>query len=164
MSRPRVVSHSVLAVVAIVTVGLAAQAAAPTGRMAGLVAQIEAPRAEVGDSLPGILWALQLPTLLTEARQAGVTEVVVREALEEFRRRGLPAEEAAQVLGEEIAAVHAGAPKDNFGGFVGRQLDAGLRGRALADAIRAEHQARGIGRPGGHEPPGRGAKPKGGRP
>lgn len=164
MSRPRRITHPILAVLAIVTAGLAAQAAAPTGQMAELAAQVAAPQAEVGDSLPGILWALRLPTLLTEARQAGVTEVVVREALQELRRRGLPADEASQVLREEIDAVHAGAPKDNFGAFVGRQLDAGLRGRALADAIRAEHRARGIGRPEGREPPGRGTKPKGGRP
>jgi hypothetical protein len=178
MSRPRTSTHRFPALVALAAAGLAAQAAAPTGQiaglaaqvaaptgqMAGLGAQVAAPRAEDGDSIPGILWALRLPTLLTEARQAGVTEVVVREVLEEFRRRGLPADEAARVIREEVDAVHAGAPRNNFGGFVRLQLDAGLRGRALADAIRAEHRARGIGRPEGREPPGRGTKPKGGRP
>jgi hypothetical protein len=111
-----------------------------------------APPMQVGDSVPAILRALRLPALVTEARLAGVTDSVVREVLDGLRRRGLPADEAAIVVGEEVDAVHAGAPKDNFGGFVQQQLDAGLRGRALAEAIRAEHRARGIGRPEGRPP------------
>ena len=114
-----------------------------------------APLAQVGDASPAILWALRLPALATEARRAGVPEAAVRGVLDELRRRGLPADEAAQVVGVEVDAVNAGAPKDNFGGFVRRQLDAGLRGRALAEAIRAEHRAQGIGRPAGRQPQGR---------
>jgi len=102
--------------------------------------------AQVGDASPAILRALRLPALATEARRAGVPEAAVRGVLDELRRRGLPADEAALVVGEEVDAVHAGAPKENFGAFVQRQLDAGLRGRALAEAIRAEHRARGMGR------------------
>jgi hypothetical protein len=114
-----------------------------------------APLAQVGDASPAILRALRLPALATEARRAGVPEAAVRGVLDELRRRGLPADEAAQVVGVEVDAVNAGAPKDNFGGFVRRQLDAGLRGRALAEAIRAEHRAQGIGRPAGRQPQGR---------
>ena len=99
-----------------------------------------APPMQVGDSVPAILRALRLPALVTEARLAGVTDSVVREVLDGLRRRGLPADEAAIVVGEEVDAVHAGAPKNNFGG------------RALAEAIRAEHRARGIGRPEGRPP------------
>ncbi|MDP2957696.1 MAG: hypothetical protein Q8N53_14820 [Longimicrobiales bacterium] len=106
-----------------------------------------APVAQVDDPTPAILWALRLPALVTEARQVGITEVVVREVLNGLRSRGLSADEAALVVREEVDAVRAGGPKDNFGGFVQRQLDAGLRGRALADAIRAEHRSRGIGHP-----------------
>jgi hypothetical protein len=108
-----------------------------------------APLAQLGDAMPALLRALQLPALVTEARRAGVSETAVQEVLDGLRRRGLPADEAALVIGEEVDAVHAGAPPDNFGAFVHRQLDAGLRGRALAEAIRADHQARGIGREGG---------------
>jgi hypothetical protein len=86
----------------------------------------------------------------------------VSEVLNGLRGRGLSADEAARVVGEEVDAINAGEPKDNFGGFVQQQLDAGLRGRALAQAIRAEHQARGKGRPGGHKPPGRDAGKGGG--
>lgn len=104
--------------------------------------------AQVGDSMPTILRALRLPALGTEARRAGVADSQVRELLDALRRRGLPAADAEAVLHEEVTAVRAGAPKDNFGAFVHRQLEAGLRGRALAAAIRAEHgrQAGGRGR------------------
>jgi hypothetical protein len=108
-----------------------------------------APFAQVGDSMLTILRALELPALVTEARRVGVTEVRVRDVLEALRARGLPAEDAARVVREEIDAIDAGAPRDNFGAFVHAQLDAGLRGRALAEAIRAEHQARDVGRPEG---------------
>jgi hypothetical protein len=113
------------------------------------------PVAQIDVSTPAILRALQLPALVTEARRAGVADAVVRGVLDGLRRRGLPADEAALVIREEVDAVNAGAPKDNFGGFVQRQLDAGLRGRALAEAIRAEHQARGMGRSEGGQPRGR---------
>jgi len=126
---------------------------------------VAVPSRQVVDPWAAILEALRLPGLVTEARQAGVTESAVREVLDGLRRRGLPADEAALVLREELDAVNAGAPKDNFGGFVQRQLAAGLRGRALAEAIRAEHRARGIGRPDGGQPQGRDAtKPKGRKP
>jgi hypothetical protein len=111
-----------------------------------------APMVQVEDAMPAILGALRLPEVVTEARRAGVADSAVRAVLDGLRRRGLPADEAALVVREEVDAVHAGAPKDNFGEFVHRQLDAGLRGRALAEAIRAEHRARGIGRPQGGPP------------
>jgi hypothetical protein len=114
-----------------------------------------APLAQLGSPGPEIIRALGLPALATEARQAGVSEAAVRDVLDALRGRGLPADEAALVVREEVDAVHAGAPKDNFGSFVHRQLEAGLRGRALAEAIHAEHQARGMGRPGGEQPHGR---------
>jgi len=113
--------------------------------------------AQVGDSTPPILRALRLPVLVTEARRAGVNDAPVRGLLEALRRRGLPAADAEVVVHEELAAVRAGAPKDNFGAFVHRQLEAGLRGRALAEAIRAEHEhrARGMARSGDRQPPAR---------
>jgi hypothetical protein len=112
-----------------------------------------------------LLLALRLPAFVTEARQAGVTEAAVQELLNVFRGRGLPAAEAAVVIREEVDAVKAGGSRDNFGQFVQRQLDAGLRGRALAEAIRAEHRARGQGRPEGRQPQGRDTtRPRGRKP
>lgn len=123
-----------------------------------------APLAQVDDSGPAILRSLRLPALVTEARRAGVTDAKVREMLDGLRRRHLPADEAALVVREELDAVHAGARPDTFGAFVHRHLDAGHRGRALADAIRAEHRARGMGHGEDHQPPRRDtAQPKGGR-
>jgi hypothetical protein len=126
---------------------------------------VAAPLPQAADPVAAILDALRLPALVTEARQAGVSEASVREVLDGLRRRGLPADEAAIVLREEVDAVNAGGPKDNFGGFVQRQLAAGLRGRALAEAIRAEHRARGIGHLEGRQPQGRDTtRPKGKKP
>ncbi len=122
-------------------------------RISTLIALLlSAPLMQVDTATEGILWALRLPALVTEARQVGVSEVAVGEVLDRLRRRGLPAGEAAQVVQEEVEAVKDGGPKDNFGAFVQSQLDAGLRGRALAQAIHAEHQARGGGHSEGRKP------------
>lgn len=120
-------------------------------RFLALAALLAAPLGQLGDAMPAILQALQLPVLVTEARRAGVTDAMVRDVLDGLRRRGLPADEAALVVREEVEAVRGGAPAETFGAFVHRQLDAGHRGRALAEAIRAEHRARGL----GHEKGGR---------
>lgn len=123
------------------------------------------PLAQLGDAVPAILRALELPAVASDARQAGVADGLVRDVLDGLRRRGLPADEAALVVRGEVDAVKAGAPADTFGAFVQHQLDQGLRGRALAEAIRAEHQARGIGRPAHRGPPERDTpRPKGRNP
>ena len=102
--------------------------------------------AQDGEATQSILRALRLPALVTEARLAGVPDAQVRGLLDALRHRGLPAADAGSVVHEEVEAVRAGAPKANFGAFVQRQLEAGLRGRALAEAIRAEHGHRGRGK------------------
>lgn len=91
--------------------------------------------------------ALRLPAVAADARQSGVPDSQVSGVLDKIRRRQLPAGDASRVLDEELRAVREGGPTDNFGAFVQTQLDAGLRGRALAEAIRSEHARRGIGRP-----------------
>lgn len=125
---------------------------------------VAAPLSQAEDPTAAMLRTLRLPVVATDAREVGVPEATVRGVLDALRRRGLPAEEAVLVLDEEVAAVHAGGHPDNFGGFVQQQLDAGHRGRALAEAIRAAHRARGIGPPPGRPGHGRdGAGPPGGR-
>ena len=116
------------------------------GRFLAVALLLAAPLAQLGDARPAILRALRLPALVTEARRAGVPEGAVRDILDGLRQRGLTADEAAQAMSEEVDAVRAGAPTNDFGRFVQAQLDAGHRGRALAEATRAEHLARGIGR------------------
>lgn len=119
--------------------------------------------------------ALRLPAIADDARQSGVPDSRVSGVLDQIRRRQLPAGDASRVMDEELRAVREGGPTDNFGAFVQTQLDAGLRGRALAEAIRREHARRGIGRPDNQgqgrqaEPdrgddPGRPAQPGQGRP
>ena len=97
--------------------------------------------------LEQIQGALRLPTIATDARQSGVPDDQVTGVLEQIRRRRLPAGDASRVMDEELRAVREGGPTNNFGAFVQSRLEAGLRGRELAEAIRAEHARRGIGRP-----------------
>ena len=113
--------------------------------LAGLILPPGAPMAQ--DWLDRVLAAAQLPVAAAEAREEGVSNITLGNILEIIRRRGLPAEDARYVLEEEVRVVREGGSKENFGAFVQTQLDAGLRGRALADAIHEEHRRRGMGRP-----------------
>jgi len=119
------------------------------------------------DWLDRVLAAAQLPVMAAEAREEGVSNTSLGNILEVIRRRGLPAEDARWVLEEEVRVVREGGPKENFGAFVQTQLDAGLRGRALAEAIHEEHRRRGMGRPddrrpgdGDNDRPGNDARPE----
>jgi len=137
--------------------------------LASLIVPPSTPMAQ--DWLDRVLAAAQLPVAAAEARREGVANGTLSDILDMIRRRGLPAEDARYVLEEEVRVVREGGPRENFGAFVQTQLDAGLRGRALADAIHEEHRRRGMGKPGDRpndrnddrrgndarpEPPGRG--------
>lgn len=100
---------------------------------------------------------LHLPQTIERARQAGVPDSQVREVLRRTRERGVPAEDAQRAIEMETEAVGRGEKAGDFGKFVQSQIDAGLRGRDLSAAIRAEHARRGIGRPKGE-----GARPEAG--
>lgn len=94
-----------------------------------------------------IMTSSRLPVAAADARDAGVSDAQVRGVLDAIRRSGLPPEDGYRVLEQEVAVVREGGPKENFGAFVQSQLDAGLRGQELAQAIRAEHRRMGVGRP-----------------
>ena len=94
-----------------------------------------------------VLAAALIPGLAVDARAAGAPEKEVAELLEVFRRKSVPASEAKVVLDEQVRSAREHGPVDNFGSFVQARLDEGLRGQRLAAAIRAEHAARGKGRP-----------------
>ncbi|MEZ4236938.1 MAG: hypothetical protein R3F59_12460 [Myxococcota bacterium] len=81
-------------------------------------------------ALPGAAQALR-------ERRVGADEVAL--AVRAARDHGLPAGDAADLLGEGAR----GERLDNFGHFVQTQLDAGLRGQALAQAIHEEKARRG---------------------
>lgn len=89
--------------------------------------------------------AARLPEAAGEARDAGIPEEEVEKVIIEARRRRIPASEVEAVLVESAASARANGPVDNFGAFVQSQLDQGLRGRELAEAIHREHAARGKG-------------------
>lgn len=112
--------------------------------MLALVARAEpAPRLER---------AIELPAVAQRLRDQGVPAAEVTLAVRSAKDHGLPASEATDVL-EEGAK---GEKLDNFGKFVKGQLDAGLRGRELAQAIHEEQAKRGKGGkgPDGEGPPG----------
>jgi hypothetical protein len=104
-----------------------------------------------------------LPRRTDEARRAGVPDSTVRSVLDIFRSRGTAPETVEEILIIETDVVREGGPRENFGAFVQAQLQQGLRGRALSDAIRAEHarQGRGPGARGGRPDD---ARPRGGPP
>ncbi len=81
-----------------------------------------------------------------EAREAGIPDDEVAEVLQGARERGLSPTETEAVLAESTASVEESGPVDNFGAFVQAQLDEGLRGQELAEAIHAEHKAHGKGK------------------
>jgi hypothetical protein len=90
---------------------------------------------------------LSIPQRAAEIRRSGVPDSTLRGVLDILVKQRVPAEEAAVILEEESKAAAEHGPTDNFGAFVQSQLAAGKRGRELAAAIRAEHQARGKGKP-----------------
>lgn len=94
----------------------------------------------------GILQAIALPTVSEILRDRGVPVEEVEATIFGAREKGVPADETAGFLEATARAVEENGPIENFGAFVQAQLDAGLRGHELAQAIRAEHARRGIGR------------------
>lgn len=113
----------------------------------GADAQADTTRSGIDTAMESIFGSLALPGVATEAREAGVADATIVEVLERMRRTGVSAADAEEILVQEVEVVRAGGPVGNFGAFVQSQLDAGLRGRPLADAIRAEHRRMGIGIP-----------------
>lgn len=97
-------------------------------------------------SLDSVMRILRLPRTTTEARTKGVPDSQVGGILDVLRRSKVSAGDAEEILRGEVEATAAGQPTDNFGAYVQAQHRAGLRGRALADAIHAEQARRGVGR------------------
>lgn len=126
-SRPRGLASALLVALGLVALPLSAQQETPP------------------DSTDFIRTIL-LPRAAEILREQGVPEEEVREVVTGAREQGVPPAEATDVLEETAQAVEENGPVENFGAFVQARLQDGLRGRELAQAIRAEHAARGIGR------------------
>lgn len=100
--------------------------------------------------------AVNLPAIVDSVRHhGGISEEDMRTVLGDVMQRRVPASETRDMLAQADSAIREHGPVDNFGAFVQAQLAAGLRGKALAKAIRQEHQRRGIGK-------GKMIEPKGG--
>ncbi len=103
-----------------------------------------------------LLDALDLPQTAEALRQDGLPPEDVRMALDAARAKKMSAAAAAQTMRDSHDAVrHHGVPP-GMGPFVRAQIEAGLSGKELAEAIRKECEARGIPRqpPMGDKPPG----------
>ena len=105
--------------------------------------------AQVPDWVTQILAAAELPVVAVQIRNDGVAASQVQAAIDAMAASRLRAHEARLLLVEERDAIREHGPVDNFGAFVQSKLAAGLRGRDLASAIKAEHAARGKGKPQG---------------
>lgn len=101
------------------------------------------------DWLKRILVAADLPVTTAEARIEGTSSGEIRAVLQIMIGAKVRADEARVLIDAEREARREHGPVDNFGAFVQSQLRAGVRGRDLAAAIKAEHAARGKGRAGG---------------
>lgn len=116
------------------------------GAISSADAQVAHDRAAVPDSLAArIAAAAALPALAEEIRAAGVSERDLATVLTALGERRVPATDARRILDEEWKAAREHGPVPGLGRFVRGRLDEGLRGTALADAIRREHARRGTG-------------------
>ena len=109
-----------------------------------LLAPAGAAAQQVG--LDSIIRIMRLPRTTTEAREKGVPDSSVGGIVDILRRAKVPPADAQEIIDAEIRARDEGRATGNFGEFVQAQHRAGLRGRALADAIHREQARRGMGR------------------
>lgn len=84
-----------------------------------------------------ILAVIDLPLAAADAREAGVEETELKAALDTTREAGLPASEATEVVAVEAEQTRTRGAKKGFGQWVRLQVAAGLRGKKLADKIKA---------------------------
>ena len=126
--------------------------------------------AQDGSLLERVRAAMELPVRSNEAREAGVPDQRVRTTIWDIFRSGVPANDASSIVDAEARTVREGGSGDNFGSYVRSQVESGLRGRELADAIHREHARRGMGKPGasgrrdGADEPGSAKNRRDGRP
>jgi hypothetical protein len=106
-----------------------------------LLAPAGAAAQQVG--LDSIIRIMRLPRTTTEEREKAARQLGRRHL--DVLRRQVPAD-AQEILDAEIRAREEGRATGNFGEFVQAQHRAGLRGRALAEAIHREQARRGMGR------------------
>lgn len=88
-----------------------------------------------------VLAAAQLPSLATSLRESGITVADVRGTLEALSAADVPATTTAAILEAEGVDAERGGGGNGLGSVVKSKLGEGLRGEALAAAIRTERAA-----------------------
>lgn len=83
-----------------------------------------------------ILSVINLPLAAADAREAGVEEADLKEALDTTRDGGLSAGDAGELVAEEAEQTRTRGVKKGFGRWVRLQVAAGLRGKKLAAKIK----------------------------
>lgn len=122
--------------------------------IAASLAQPAPPARPAADSL---ILALDLPEIAQAMRDNGLPEAEVTASLAAARAAGLSAADTRAALREVQEAMKTRGRIEGLAAFLQVKLGEGLRGQALAEAILAEHAARGLGRPAAGE--GAGSKP-----
>lgn len=87
-----------------------------------------------------ILAVIDLPLVAADAREAGIEESEIKEALETTRDSGLSASDASEVVAVEAEQTRKRGVKRGFGRWVRMQVAAGLRGKQLAAKIKERKQ------------------------
>ncbi|MDP2308097.1 MAG: hypothetical protein Q8P18_18885 [Pseudomonadota bacterium] len=95
---------------------------------------------------PPLVRALQLPIAARAVRHAGVPHAEVLVTLDAVRLHRIHAWDLVVVFDESVVAMRRYGPVPDYGVFVVSRLDRDLHGRALADAIHAEHRSHGYGK------------------
>ena len=83
-----------------------------------------------------ILSVINLPLAAADAREAGVEEADLKEALDTTRDSGLSAGDAGELVAVEADQTRSRGVKKGFGRWVRMQVAAGLRGTKLAAKIK----------------------------
>jgi DNA repair exonuclease SbcCD ATPase subunit len=87
-----------------------------------------------------ILSVIDLPVVAADAREAGIEEPELKEALDTTRDSGLSASDASDVVATEAEQTRKRGVKRGFGRWVKMQVAAGLRGQKLAAKIKERKQ------------------------
>lgn len=87
-----------------------------------------------------ILSVIDLPIVTADAREAGIDEAELKEALDTTRDTGLSASDASEVVATEAEQTRKRGVKRGFGRWVRMQVAAGLRGPKLAAKIKERKQ------------------------
>jgi hypothetical protein len=94
------------------------------------------------DASKRILDAIALPEKAEALRGSGMSADEVRGALDAAEMAGVSATETTELIDAATSSEDGDAWQGNFGSYVKSQLDSGLRGQELAEAIKAEKSVR----------------------